>query len=209
MLKNTEFTNKLRSSGLRPTKQRLKICEVLFNRDHTFHFTINDLAKNISKELNERISLATVYNTVHAFKKKGYLKEISINSDKSYFDTNTKNHHHFFDEDTNELIDCDDGIIETPGRIIIMTTNKPELLDEALVRPGRIDIRINFSKSTEEDVKNILNHYWKDEKDIWDKIGCLKELDKKFTPAEIVDTCRKSNCISESIKNLNLIVNEN
>ena len=114
MLKNTEFTNKLRSSGLRPTKQRLKICEVLFNRDHTFHFTINDLAKNISKELNERISLATVYNTVHAFKKKGYLKEISINSDKSYFDTNTSNHHHFFDEDTNELIDCDDGIIETP-----------------------------------------------------------------------------------------------
>ena len=114
MLKNTEFTHKLRSSGLRPTKQRLKICEVLFNRDHTFHFTINDLAKNISEELNERISLATVYNTVHAFKKKGYLKEISINSDKSYFDTNTTNHHHFFDEDTNELIDCDDGIIETP-----------------------------------------------------------------------------------------------
>ena len=114
MLKNAEFTDKLRSSGLRPTKQRLKICEVLFNRDHTFHFTINDLAKNISKELNERISLATVYNTVHAFKKKGYLKEISINSDKSYFDTNTTNHHHFFDEDTNELIDCDDGIIETP-----------------------------------------------------------------------------------------------
>ena len=114
MLKNAEFTNKLRSSGLRPTKQRLKICEVLFNRDHTFHFTINDLAKNISNELNEKISLATVYNTVHAFKKKGYLKEISINSDKSYFDTNTTNHHHFFDEDTNELIDCDDGIIETP-----------------------------------------------------------------------------------------------
>ena len=114
MLKNTEFTNKLRSSGLRPTKQRLKICEVLFNRDQTFHFTINDLAKSISKELNEKISLATVYNTVHAFKKKGYLKEISINSDKSYFDTNTTNHHHFFDEDTNELIDCDDGIIETP-----------------------------------------------------------------------------------------------
>ena len=114
MLKNPVFVDKLRSLGLRPTRQRLKICEVLFNRDHTFHFTINDLAKNISKELNERISLATVYNTVHAFKKKGYLKEISINSDKSYFDTNTKNHHHFFDEDTNELIDCDDRIIETP-----------------------------------------------------------------------------------------------
>ena len=114
MSKKNEFIDKLRSSGLRPTKQRLKICEVLFDRDHTFHFTINDLAKNISEVLNEKISLATVYNTVHAFKYKGYLKEISINSDKSYFDTNTTNHHHFFDEDTNELIDCDEKIIETP-----------------------------------------------------------------------------------------------
>ena len=112
MHKNSEFIDKLRSSGLRPTKQRLKICEVLFKREKTFHFTINDLAKNISEQLNEKISLATVYNTVHAFKNKGYLKEISINSDKSYFDTNVTNHHHFFDEDTNELIDCDDEVIE-------------------------------------------------------------------------------------------------
>ena len=112
MKKNSEFVDKLRSSGLRPTKQRLKICEVLFNRDKTFHFTINDLAKTISEQLNEKISLATVYNTVHAFKIKGYLKEISINSDKSYFDTNVTNHHHFFDEDTNELIDCADDVIE-------------------------------------------------------------------------------------------------
>jgi Fur family iron response transcriptional regulator len=115
MTKNPEFTEKLRSSGLRPTKQRLKICELLFNRPDTFHFTINDLAKKISEDLNEKISLATVYNTVHAFKNEGYLKEISINSDKSYFDTNTTNHHHFFDEDTNELIDCDSKIIETPN----------------------------------------------------------------------------------------------
>ena len=106
MTKNTEFIDKLRSSGLRPTKQRLKICDVLFNKEKTFHFTINDLAKSISEQLNEKISLATVYNTVHAFKDKGYLKEISINSDKSYFDTNTTSHHHFYDEDTNELIDC-------------------------------------------------------------------------------------------------------
>ena len=114
MSKNPKFTEKLRTSGLRPTRQRLKICEVLFDRDKTFHFTINDLAKNILEKFNEKISLATVYNTVHAFKYKGYLKEISINSDKSYFDTNTANHHHFFDEDTNELIDCDEKIIETP-----------------------------------------------------------------------------------------------
>tara|TARA_B100000900_G_scaffold403924_1_gene411610 strand:+ start:495 stop:923 length:429 start_codon:yes stop_codon:yes gene_type:complete len=112
MLKNIEFIDKLRASGLRPTKQRLKICEVLFNREKTFHFTINDLAKSISEQLNEKISLATVYNTIHAFKDKGYLKEISINSDKSYFDTNITNHHHFFDEDTNELIDCDKNDVD-------------------------------------------------------------------------------------------------
>ena len=107
MILNNEFIKKLRSSGLRPTKQRLKICEVLFNNEKTFHFTINDLSKIIINNLDEKISLATVYNTVHAFKKKGYLKEISINSDKSYFDTNTSVHHHFYDEDTHELIDCE------------------------------------------------------------------------------------------------------
>ena len=112
MKKNTEFIDKLRSSGLKPTKQRLKICEVLFNRDKTFHFTINDLANSISNQLKEKISLATVYNTILAFKNKGYLKEISINSDKSYFDTNITEHHHFYDEDTNQLIDCDLNDIE-------------------------------------------------------------------------------------------------
>jgi Fur family iron response transcriptional regulator len=113
MLKNMNFFEKLRETGLRPTKQRVKICEILFNREKTFHFTINDLAKKISEELNEKISLATVYNTVHALQKKGYLKEISINSDKSYFDTNTSVHHHFYDEDTHQLIDCDENEIET------------------------------------------------------------------------------------------------
>ena len=109
-----KFIEKLRNSGLRPTKQRIKICEVLFNREKTFHFSISDLTKILQNQHNLKISLATVYNTVHAFQKKGYLKEISINSEKSYFDTNTTNHHHFFDQDTNELIDCTDEVIETP-----------------------------------------------------------------------------------------------
>ena len=53
MTKNLNFIDKLREAGLRPTKQRVKISELLFNRDKTFHFTINDLAKKISEELNE------------------------------------------------------------------------------------------------------------------------------------------------------------
>ena len=113
MSKNINFIEKLRELGLRPTKQRVKICQLLFDRENTFHFTINDLVKMISQEMNEKISLATVYNTVHAFEKKGYLKQISINSDKSYFDTNTSAHHHFYDEDTNELIDCNENDIDS------------------------------------------------------------------------------------------------
>ena len=113
MAKNSNFIEKLRELGLRPTKQRIKICEALFNREKTFHFTINDLVKMISQEMKEKISLATVYNTVHAFEKKGYLKQISINSDKSYFDTNTSVHHHFYDEDTHELIDCGENDIDS------------------------------------------------------------------------------------------------
>ena len=109
---NIDFVNTLRISGLRPTKQRLKICEVLFNTEKTFHFTVNDLSKIISEKLNQKISLATIYNTVHAFKKKGYLKEISMNSDKTYFDTNTTHHHHFFDSSTMKLIDLSDDQVE-------------------------------------------------------------------------------------------------
>ena len=108
----TDFIEKLRHSGLRPTKQRLKICDALFNTDKTFHFTINDLSKIIREKLNEKISLATVYNTVHAFEKKGYLKEISIKSNQTYFDTNTSSHHHFFDEKEKKLIDLDNEDVD-------------------------------------------------------------------------------------------------
>ena len=108
----SDFIEKLRNSGLRPTEQRLKVCDVLFNTDKTFHFTISDLSKIINQKLDEKISLATVYNTVHAFEKKGYLKEISINSNQTYFDTNISEHHHFFDERENKLIDIENDDVE-------------------------------------------------------------------------------------------------
>ncbi len=104
-----KYIEKLRDSGLRPTKQRLKICEVLFNTEKTFHFTIKDLAKMIKDKLNNKISLATVYNTVHAFEKKGYLKQIPLNSNQTYFDTNISDHHHFYDLTEEKLIDLKDS----------------------------------------------------------------------------------------------------
>ena len=100
-----KYIDKLRSSGLRPTKQRLQICEVLFDTEKTFHFTINELDRKIKKQINNKISLATIYNTVHAFEKKGYLKQIPINSSQTYFDTNVTDHHHFYDLKDDKLID--------------------------------------------------------------------------------------------------------
>ncbi len=104
-----KYIDKLRNSGLRPTKQRLQICEVLFNPEKTFHFTINELSIKIKKQLNTKISLATVYNTVHAFEKKGYLKQIPINSNQTYFDTNISDHHHFYDLKEEKLIDLEES----------------------------------------------------------------------------------------------------
>ena len=100
-----KYIDKLRNSGLRPTKQRIQICKVLFDTQKTFHFTVNDLAKKIKKQINNDISLATVYNTVRAFEKKGYLKQIPINSNETYFDTNISDHHHFYDLKEEKLID--------------------------------------------------------------------------------------------------------
>ena len=104
-----KYIEKLRNSGLRPTKQRLQICEVLFDRNKTFHFTINELEQEIKKQTNNKISLATVYNTVHAFEKKGYLKQIPINSNQTYFDTNVSDHHHFYDLKDEKLIDLENS----------------------------------------------------------------------------------------------------
>tara|TARA_B100002052_G_C15329722_1_gene353519 strand:+ start:72 stop:488 length:417 start_codon:yes stop_codon:yes gene_type:complete len=112
MNKSQKYFDKLRFSGLRPTKQRIKICEVLFGSSQTFHFTIRELSKMIENQANIKVSLATVYNTIHAFNEKGYLKEIAINSSQSYFDTNTSHHHHFFDLSEKKLIDLEDKEVE-------------------------------------------------------------------------------------------------
>ncbi|RZO49932.1 MAG: transcriptional repressor [Candidatus Pelagibacterales bacterium] len=108
-MKQLEFhKERLRTFGLRPTKQRLDICRILFDRKNTFHFTIEKLKKIIEKNNKKKISLATLYNTIHVLKKKGYLKEISLKGNKTFFDTNTKKHHHFYDEGMSQLIDIDD-----------------------------------------------------------------------------------------------------
>ena len=112
MIYDPKYENKLRESGLRPTKQRIKICEVLFNSTETFHFTIKDLVKIIENQANIKVSLATVYNTVHAFNKNGYINDRTTNSSQIYYETNISHHHHFFDEDENKVIDIDQNDVD-------------------------------------------------------------------------------------------------
>ena len=127
-------TYRLRASGLRPTKQRLALCKILFDRKETFHFTIEKLKKIAEKNGKNKISLATLYNTVHAFKKNGYLKEISLKGNKTFFDTNTKNHHHFYDEDISQLIDIKNKNVSV--------TNLPNMPNGKKIKEIEITIRV-------------------------------------------------------------------
>tara|TARA_B100002051_G_C16546442_1_gene540248 strand:- start:226 stop:657 length:432 start_codon:yes stop_codon:yes gene_type:complete len=134
---------RLRMSGLRPTKQRLTISKILFDRKETFHFTIDNLKKITEKNCKKSISLATLYNTVHAFKKKGYLNEILIKGNKTYFDTNTKNHHHFYDEDTLELIDIKNENL--------LLSNMPKVPNGKKIK--KIDVTIRVASNNQKQKK--------------------------------------------------------
>ena len=94
---------RLRSAGLRPTRQRLALAKLLFARGHR-HVSAEQLF-NEAKSSRVDVSLATVYNALHDFTAKGLLREISIDSSSSYFDTNTGNHHHFYFERSGHLED--------------------------------------------------------------------------------------------------------
>jgi len=131
---------RLRASGLRPTKQRLDLCKILFDRRETFHFTMEKLKQIVDKNRKRKISLATLYNTVQAFKKSGYLKEISLKGNKTFFDTNTKNHYHFYDEDTSQLIDINNQNISLK--------KLPEAPERKKIKEVEITIRVanNYQK---------------------------------------------------------------
>jgi Fur family transcriptional regulator, iron response regulator len=103
MIGHAEIPARLRHAGLRPTQQRLALAELLFNGQdqHVCAETLYETA--LRAKLS--VSLATVYNTLKQFKQAGLLREVAIEGDRSYFDTNTSNHCHFFDEELGMLFD--------------------------------------------------------------------------------------------------------
>jgi len=114
-LDETEFNlaQFLRRAGLRPTKQRLALGSLLFGTKDR-HVTA-ELLHAEAVAAGERVSLATVYNTLHQFKRAGLLREIAIDGSKAYFDTNTSNHNHFLIESEGKLIDIPDSSITIDG----------------------------------------------------------------------------------------------
>jgi Fur family iron response transcriptional regulator len=95
---------RLRTAGLRPTRQRLSLCRRLFDGGEDRHVTAETLHAEV-REAGLKVSLATVYNTLHQFTKAGLLREVVVDGAKTYFDTNTSSHHHFYDVDHGDLLD--------------------------------------------------------------------------------------------------------
>lgn len=103
----------LRHAGLRPTRQRLALGRLLFGGGDR-HVTAERLHLEVSAA-GEHVSLATVYNTLHQFKRAGLVRELAIDASKAYFDTNTSNHSHFLLEDTGELMDIPGDTMQVSG----------------------------------------------------------------------------------------------
>ena len=103
----------LRMVGLRPTRQRTSLGSLLFD-GHDKHVTAESLHEQ-AVAAGVKVSLATVYNTLHQFIGAGLLREVAVDGAKSYFDTNTRDHHHFFVEGESRLFDIRDGSITVNG----------------------------------------------------------------------------------------------
>ncbi|MFN0265314.1 iron response transcriptional regulator IrrA [Tepidamorphus sp. 3E244] len=103
----------LRGSGLRPTRQRLSLAALMFD-GHDRHLTAEWLHEQ-ARSAGVKVSLATVYNTLHQFVGAGLLREVAVEGSKSQFDTNTSDHHHFYLENEGKLMDIDSSSIAVNG----------------------------------------------------------------------------------------------
>lgn len=128
-----QATDRLARAGLRPTRQRVALAKLLFD-GHDRHVTAEQLHGEASTA-DMRVSLATVYNTLHQFTEAGLLREVVVEAGRSYFDTNVSDHHHFFFEGNGHLIDI-------PGDALAVS-GLPDA--PAGTRVARVDVIIRLS----------------------------------------------------------------
>ena len=106
---NRDVRTRLTSVGLRPTRQRLALAELLFSKGDR-HVSAEGLHEEAIQQ-RVPVSLATVYNTLHQFTEAGLLREVAVDGSKTYFDTNLSDHHHYFIEGDNQVVDIPtDGV---------------------------------------------------------------------------------------------------
>lgn len=121
-----DLKTRLKKAGLRPTRQRMGLGWLLFARGER-HVTAELLFEEASKA-RVPVSLATVYNTLHQFREAGLLREVAVEGAKTYFDTKTDNHHHFFIEGENKLYD-----IESKEIVVSSLPEPPDGMEVARV----------------------------------------------------------------------------
>jgi Fur family transcriptional regulator, iron response regulator len=135
MLQEAELIEKLRLAGLRPTRQRLSLATILFSAGDR-HVSAESLHQEaVAARMN--VSLATVYNTLNQFKAAGLLREVAFEGDRTFFDTNTSDHFHYYLEETGGLVDIGTTGLEVRGL--------PELPPGTEI--DRIDIIVRLRKS--------------------------------------------------------------
>jgi Fur family iron response transcriptional regulator len=126
-----DLAKRLRAVGLRPTRQRMALAELLFGKGKC-HVTAEALYSD-AVTAGVHVSLATVYNALHTFTAKGLLREISLDSSRSYFDTNTEEHHHFYYERSGRLEDIDNASVKI-GRLPAPPDGKPVSRVDVVIR---------------------------------------------------------------------------
>jgi ATP-dependent 26S proteasome regulatory subunit len=145
------------------------------------------------RDSNEKKELVESIRCIQKEKNKEYISILDPTNGPTNETTNETN----FNNNLSFFLNILDGLQECPGRIIIMTTNKPETLDKALIRPGRIDHNIHFTKAVSKDIKDIIQFYWNEQiNDL--PVG----INKVYSHAEIINYCRTSESVDETIRKL-------
>lgn len=113
MLQDADLAERLRLAGLRPTRQRVSLAAILFGAGDR-HVSAESLHQEaLAAKIN--VSLATVYNTLNQFKSAGLLREVAFEGDRTFFDTNTSNHFHYYLEESDSLVDIEAENLEVRG----------------------------------------------------------------------------------------------
>jgi len=190
-LKKIIYDDEINEDLIIPQKNRIIIFEDI---DCMSDIVLDRDLKDLDKE-----NIASLILKYKDMTNKSNINKDFSNTNKDFSNINKDFSNTNDDNNLSNLLNILDGLQECPGRIIIMTTNKPEKLDPALIRSGRIDFKIEFTFATLKDVENIISFYWNDN----NIHNINSDVELKYSHADIVNMCRTSNNIIDTIDKIN------